>query len=166
MLSATHPALPSTGRASYFVLAALLLLTLAVGWSGSLITTTQIPGWYAALDKPSWTPPNWLFGPVWTTLYVLIAVAGWRVADRQSAGHHAWGVWWMQMALNAAWTPLFFGAHVTGVALVVILALLATVAWFIRATWRTDRIASLLFMPYLAWIGYASTLNAGIWWLN
>lgn len=151
---------------SYALLAALILLCLAVGWTGSLITIDQIPTWYQSLEKPAWTPPNWLFGPVWTTLYVLIGVAGWRVAPAHAPGHDAWGLWWMQLALNAAWTPLFFGAHLLGVALVVIFALLITIVWFIRATWSRDRMASLLFVPYLAWIAYASSLNAGIWWLN
>lgn len=166
MLTASNPVVLPVRRASYAVLAGLVALSLAVGWAGSFITTDQIPTWYQSLAKPSWTPPNWLFAPVWTTLYVLIGIAGWRVADPRSPGHRAWGLWWMQLALNGAWTPLFFGAHATGVALIVILALLVTIVMFIRATWHSDRIASLLFVPYLLWIAYASSLNAGVWWMN
>lgn len=153
-------------RSSYLTLAGLILLSLAVGWAGSLVTTSQIPTWYAALDKPSWTPPNWLFAPVWTTLYVLIGMAGWRVSDARAPGHGVWGLWWGQLALNAAWTPLFFGAHVVGLALVVILLLLVAISWWIQSTWTRDRVSSLLFVPYLVWIAYASSLNAGIWWMN
>lgn len=166
MSTVLHPASRARGASSYALLGALILLCLAVGWTGSLVTTDQIPTWYQTLEKPAWTPPNWLFGPVWTTLYVLIGIAGWRVAPAHAPGRDAWGLWWMQLALNAAWTPLFFGAHLVGVALVVILALLITIVWFIRATWSRDRMASLLFVPYLVWIAYASSLNAGIWWLN
>jgi benzodiazapine receptor len=151
---------------SLWVLGSLILVCLAVGWAGSLVTTAQTPTWYASLDKPSWTPPNWVFAPIWTTLYVLMGIAGWRVAHAMAPGHAAWPVWWIQLVLNGAWTPLFFGAHQLGIALLVILALVAAVGLFIGVTWSRDRTASLLFLPYLVWIGYASSLNAAILWLN
>lgn len=151
---------------SLWTLVGLVSLCLSVGWAGSLFTTAQIPTWYASLAKPAWTPPDWLFAPVWTTLYVLIGIAGWRVASPRAPGHAAWPHWWMQLALNGLWTPLFFGLHRVAVALLVILALVTVVGLFIRATWSHDRVASLLFIPYLAWIGYASSLNAAILWLN
>lgn len=130
------------------------------------MTVDEIPTWYASLDKPAWTPPNGLFGPVWTTLYVLIGVAGWRVARHDAPGHDAWLIWWVQLALNGLWTPIFFGAHRLGLALIVIVTLVAAVAVFIRLTWSRDRSASLLFVPYLIWISYATNLNAAILWLN
>jgi tryptophan-rich sensory protein len=153
-------------RASIWLLAGLILLCLAVGWAGSLVTRTQIPTWYAALDKPSWTPPSWLFGPVWTTLYVLIGTAGWRVAPRTSSAHRAWPHWWIQLVLNGIWTPLFFGAHQVASALIVLVMLVLSILMFIRLTWSHDRVASLLLVPYLAWTSFATTLNAGILWLN
>lgn len=153
-------------RPSPWILAGLILLCLLVGWLGSFVTIEQIPRWYQALAKPSWTPPNWLFGPVWTTLYVLMGIAGWRVAGPAPRARAAWHVWWGQLALNAIWTPLFFGAHQLGAALIVILLLCLLIVRFIVLAWRSDRLASLLFMPYLLWVGYASSLNAAIWVLN
>jgi translocator protein len=148
------------------VLGGLILLCLAVGWAGSLFTASEIPTWYAALDKPVWTPPNWLFAPVWTTLYVLMGVAGWRVAHPMAEAHGVWPLWWVQLALNGIWTPLFFGVHLVGVALVVIVALIVAVGAFIYLTWSRGRLASVLFIPYLIWICYASSLNAAILSLN
>jgi benzodiazapine receptor len=165
-MSTIAPSSTRSAAASFSTLAGLILLSLSVGWAGSLITADQIPAWYASLEKPAWTPPNWLFAPVWTTLYVLMGVAGWRVAHREAPAHDAWRLWWVQLALNGIWTPLFFGAHWVGLALVVIVALVAAVAAFISTTWSRDRIASLLFVPYLIWISYATNLNAAILWLN
>jgi benzodiazapine receptor len=159
-------AAPLSQTPSLWTLAGLVLLCLTVGWAGSFITTSQIPTWYAALSRPAWTPPNWLFAPVWTTLYVLMGIAGWRVAHPSAPGHRAWPVWWIQLVLNGIWTPLFFGAHQVALALVVILALAVTIGLFIRATWSRDRFTALLFVPYLVWISYASSLNAAILWLN
>lgn len=156
----------TSGAASLWTLAGLIALCLGVGWAGSLLTIDEIPTWYASLNKPAWTPPSWLFGPVWTTLYVLIGIAGWRVARREAPAHDAWWIWWVQLALNGLWTPIFFGAHRLGIALIVIVALVAAVAIFIRLTWARDRLASLLFVPYLIWISYATNLNAAILWLN
>lgn len=153
-------------RASFGLLAALIVLCLAVGWSGSLVTQEQIPTWYAALEKPAWTPPPAVFGPVWTVLYILMGVAGWRVAKRDSPGHPAWGLWWIQLLLNAAWTPLFFGAHAITAAALLIGALWVAVAWFIGRTWRLDRVAAWCFVPYLLWITYAASLNIGVVTLN
>lgn len=165
MPTTANPSFPSH-RASYPMLAGLILLCLGVGWAGSLVTTEQIPTWYASLEKPAWTPPSWLFAPVWTTLYVLIGIAGWRVAHQDAPAHDAWPVWWIQLALNGIWTPIFFGAQQPGLALVVILALVAAVAIFIRTTWSRDRVSGWLFVPYLIWISYATNLNAAIFWLN
>ena len=122
-------------------------------------------GWYAGLVKPSFNPPAWLFGPVWTVLYVLIAIAGWRVWQRDRSG---WPMrlWWAQMALNFLWTPVFFGAHQLGLAFVVILLMLAAILGFIATAWRLDRGAAWLFVPYAAWVAFASLLNGSIWMLN
>ena len=122
-------------------------------------------GWYAGLAKPSFNPPAWIFGPVWTMLYMLIAFAGWRIFERDRAG---WPMrlWWAQLALNFLWSPVFFAAHRIGLALVVILLLLAAIFAFIAASWRQDRLAAWLFAPYAAWVAFASALNGSLYLLN
>jgi len=154
--------------AHVWVLVGLVGLCVGVGALEGLMTRDAIRSWYAALQQPAWTPPNAAFGPVWTTLFVLMGVAGWLVyrAPAAPARRRAWQLWWMQLLLNWAWTPLFFNARQVGVALVVIVVLWCTIMAFVRVTWSTDRTAALLFLPYLAWVGYASSLNAGILWLN
>ncbi len=143
----------------------ILFLVLVLGGGLALGGLTVPGGWYAGLVKPSFNPPAWLFGPVWTVLYVLIAIAGWRVWQRDRSG---WPMklWWAQMALNFLWTPVFFGAHQLGLALVVILLMLAAILAFIATAWRRDRVAAWLFVPYAAWVAFASLLNGSIWMLN
>ena len=142
-----------------------LFLVFVVG-GGLVIGFLTTPGaWYAGLAKPSFNPPNWLFGPVWTVLYILIAIAGWR-AWHASAGGWPMRLWWGQLALNFLWSPVFFGAHQIGLALVIILLLLAAIVGFIATAWRRDRVAALLFVPYAAWVAFASSLNASLLVLN
>jgi tryptophan-rich sensory protein len=146
-------------------LSLILFLGLVVG-GGLLIGAVVTPGeWYAGLAKPAFNPPGWVFGPAWTLLYVLIAVAGWRIWQRDRGGA-AMKLWWAQLALNFAWTPVFFGAQQIALALVVILLLLATIIAFIAAARRTDRTAAWLFAPYAAWVAFATLLNAAILALN
>jgi benzodiazapine receptor len=146
-------------------LALILFLVLVVG-GGLAIGYLTAPGeWYAGLAKPWFNPPGWVFAPVWTVLYVLIAVAGWRTFERDRVG---WPMrlWWTQLALNFLWSPFFFAAHQVGLALVVILLLLAAILAFIVMAWRQDRFAEWLFTPYAAWVGFATVLNAAIFALN
>lgn len=143
----------------------LAFLVLAIG-GGLLLGASNMPGeWYASLNKPFFNPPSWLFGPVWTVLYVLIAIAGARtwMANARGLGMQ---LWFGQMALNFMWSPAFFGYRMPGVALVVVLAMLAVILAFIADRWNRDRIAALLFAPYAAWVAFASLLNAAIVWLN
>jgi benzodiazapine receptor len=143
----------------------VLFLVLVVG-GGLLVGFVAMPdSWYQTLVKPSFNPPNWLFGPVWTILYVLIAIAGWRIWNVDRAGG-ANLLWWAQLALNFMWSPAFFGLHMIGFALLIVLLMLATILAFIVAAWRQDRVAALLFVPYAAWVSFASLLNAAIWRLN
>ncbi|MCB1476399.1 MAG: tryptophan-rich sensory protein [Rhodobiaceae bacterium] len=146
---------------------ASLIVFLAIVIGGGLaIGYLTAPGeWYIALQKPPFNPPAWIFAPVWTLLYVLIAIAGWRVWQIAPAGT-AMKLWIAQMILNFLWSPTFFAAHMTGAALIVILLLLAAIIGFIATARRTDKVAALLFVPYAAWVAFASVLNASIFVLN
>ncbi len=154
----------NTKAIEFLTLFALLAATLAVGFLASQVTVPSIPGWYAGLHKPSFNPPNWLFAPVWTTLYVLMAVAAWRAWRK--AGVRLLGLYALQLALNGAWSFIFFGAHAIGLALAEIVLLLVLVLATMWRFWRKDRIAGLLFVPYAGWVLFAGVLNAAIWRLN
>jgi translocator protein len=144
-------------------LTAFLLL---VSGGGLLIGFLTMPGeWYASLNKPSFNPPNWLFGPAWTSLYILIAIAGWRVW-RSAPQSSAMKVWWVSLGLNFLWSPVFFGSQQIGLGLVVVLAMLISILAFIAAARHVDGPSSLLFVPYAAWVAFASLLNASIFYLN
>ena len=148
-------------------LVVFVALCLAVSGIGGAVTATSVGTWYQTLQKPPFNPPDWVFAPVWTTLYVLMAIAGWRVwRARSEAGRRALSVFAIQLGLNLAWSFLFFGFQQIGLALVevavLLLAILATMALF----WRIDRLAGALFLPYLIWVGYATLLNASLWQLN
>src|SRR5690242_21341510 len=128
---------------------------------GGAATRSSVSTWYPGLRKPSWTPPSQLFGPVWTVLYAQMAYSPNRVAGSSDPGRRrALTLWWLQLGLNAAWTPVFFGARRTGGAAVVIGALLPAVAATAAASARIDRRAGLLYAPYLAWSTYAAALRS------
>lgn len=144
----------------------LLIFLLVVLGGGLLIGYATLPGdWYASLNKPPFNPPNWVFAPVWSALYVCIAVAGWRTS-RLRPGSGAMRVWVAQLALNFLWSPTFFGAKMIGLALVVILLLFAAIVLFVGRVWQSDRLSGWLFVPYAAWVAFATLLNASIFWLN
>lgn len=144
----------------------LVLFVILVVGGGSLIGINNVPGeWYRALAKPPFNPPNWIFGPVWTILYVLIAVAGWRIWNAERTGG-AMSVWWLQLGLNFLWSPVFFTLNQIGLAFLIIVALLAAILAFIRINWHRDRTSAVLFLPYAAWVAFATLLNGSIWLLN
>ena len=152
-------------------LAALLSVSpvAAAGFAGSLVTMPAIPTWYAGLAKPFFTPPNWLFGPAWTLLYVLMAFAFWRILtlDRPAIDKRAAiAAFVVQIFLNGLWSFAFFGWRSPGAGLVVIAALWLAIAATIAAFARLDRLAAWLLAPYIAWTSYAATLNAGVFLLN
>lgn len=122
--------------------------------------------WYASLNQPAFAPPDWLFGPVWTVLYVLIAVAGWLVWRAQGWRSPLLALWLVQMGLNALWMPIFFGLNMLGLALVEIIMLWIAIAACVVSFHRQASVASWLMLPYLAWVSFALLLNAGYWWLN
>ena len=140
-------------------------LTLLVGAVGAALTVPAIRTWYLSLARPPGTPPNWVFGPVWTLLYVLMGIAAWLVWQRPWH-RRAMLLWGWQLLANALWAPLFFGLHLVGVALADIVVLLLLAAMTTLAFDRRSRSAAILMLPYLAWTCYATYLNAGFWWLN
>ncbi len=144
-------------------LAFFLLLVVGGGIAIGIVTA---PGaWYAGLIKPPFNPPNWIFGPVWTVLYICIAIAGWRIWLRQPNGQ-AMKLWAAQMALNFIWSPVFFSAHRMDIALGVILLMLITIVAFIIKARAKDDFAALLFLPYAAWVVFATILNGSLLYLN
>ncbi|MFM9938284.1 MAG: TspO/MBR family protein [Hyphomicrobiaceae bacterium] len=152
-----HPNLATIG--SLLVFAALVAVAATAGAMFS-------PGpWYATIIKPGWTPPNWLFGPVWTTLYVMIAIAGWLVWTR-GPRWPALGFWSGGLLLNAMWSWLFFGRQNIGLALVDIAVMWLSIVLFLVVTRQANRSAFWLFVPYFVWVSYAAALNLRIWTLN
>ncbi|VDC24687.1 TspO/MBR family protein [Pseudogemmobacter humi] len=150
-------------RAALFVVPVVL-----AGW---VIGWFNIPGpWYESLSKPAFNPPNWVFAPVWTILYLIIGVVGWRVFGRTTDSRSGTGslraLWGLQLLLNYAWSPAFFGLESAGLALVLISLLLATILAFILRALPRDRLSAGLFIPYLAWVSFAALLNFEIWRLN
>jgi tryptophan-rich sensory protein len=140
-------------------------LSLLAGVAGS----RWMPGeWYAALAKPDWNPPNWIFAPVWTSLYVLMGVAAWMVWVRAgwARGRAALGSFLLQLLLNALWSYLFFGAHLMGWALVEIVGLGSVILVTIIFFARHSTTAATLLVPYLLWVTFATILNTALWRLN
>jgi tryptophan-rich sensory protein len=158
-----------TGRRhGLLVLIGLLAAVFVVGAVGASVTIPQIPGWYRTIAKPDWTPPDWLFGPAWTTLYGLMAIAAFLVWRRPDQPARGWGLrlWWTQLAANALWSPLFFGLHWLGTALIEIGLLWLLVAATLVAFRPVRGLAAGLLVPYLLWVSFAAALNAAIWQLN
>lgn len=151
------------GRRNPWSLAAFVAIVLGGGIAIGALTGPD--AWYAALAKPSFNPPNWLFAPVWSALYVLIGIAGWLVWSRDRTGP-AMTLWWVQLVLNFLWSPAFFALHRIGLALVVIALLLAAIWAFVALTARRLPLAALLFVPYGLWVLFATALNAALFILN
>lgn len=147
------------------VLAGWLILCFGASATAAFIRPGE---WYSALQKPAWNPPAWVFGPVWSTLYVMMAVAAWLVWREGGwrRQRFALGLFLGQWLLNFLWTPLFFGLHRTGLAFAEILLLALAVAVTARAFYRVRPVAGVLLAPYLAWVAFASVLNGVLWRLN
>jgi len=142
-------------------------LCLLAGYIGAQVTYPEISTWYAALAKPSWTPPNWAFPVVWNALYVLMGVSLWLLW-RSSNGEArlAIGLFFIQLTLNAAWSPVFFGLHEIRWSVAIIVALALAIAATIAFAWDVNRAAAWLLVPYLVWVIYAASLNSAIALLN
>lgn len=157
-------------KIQYWKLLISLLLPFLAGAIGSVFTFESLSGWYTTLIKPSFQPPNYLFGPVWTTLYFLMGIAFYDVWVKHPSKSPNWfgGVTFflLQLLVNAAWSIVFFGLHEVGVALIVILILWLLLLLTIIAFWRISKIAGVLLLPYIAWVSFAVLLNTAIFILN
>ncbi len=150
-------------------LGGFLLLSVAVSAIGGAVTAFSVGTWYHALVKPAWNPPNWLFGPAWTALYLMMAAAAWRVWRLRETNPAVRAVlvgYGVQLGLNCLWSVLFFGLRSPGAALVDVVLLWGALVWLQIRLGRIDRIAASLWAPYVAWVTFASALNFEIWRMN
>jgi len=145
-----------------------LVVSFVICFGAAFVGTRFLPDeWFKRLNKPSWNPPNWLFAPVWTLLYALMAIAAWRVWEQ--VGLNAalvLALFVIQLVLNSAWTWIFFGLHRLDRAFVDIVVLWVLIAATLIGFWQVNPLAGLLLLPYLAWVSFASFLNLTIWRLN
>jgi benzodiazapine receptor len=152
-------------RRSWLVLAGCIAAAFIAGAIGSAATFENVRSWYPTLVKPSWNPPGWVFGPVWTTLYVLMGLAAWR-AWRAGAARALVAGYFVQLVFNALWSVLFFALKQPAWALAEMLILWGLLAWLLVGFWRVDRWAGVLWLPYFLWVSFATVLTATIVRLN
>jgi translocator protein len=155
-----------TTRGSWLALAGFVVLCLTAGGLGGWAVSQPVVDWYPGIAKPSWNPPSWLFAPVWTTLYVMMAVAAWLVWLTGQRVRGALALFFIQLAFNVAWSFIFFAAHSPGWAFVEVLAFVTALALTTYRFFRHSTAAGLLMLPYLAWVSFAAVLNFAIWQLN
>jgi tryptophan-rich sensory protein len=149
-------------------LAAFIAVCFGISALGGLVSVQSVTTWYATLDKPPFNPPDRVFAPVWTLLYLMIAFSGWRVWRLRGLAGAAreLTIYAVQLVLNVAWSFIFFGAHLIGLALAEIGVLLIVIVINAAMFWRVDRLAGWLLVPYAAWVAFAATLNFALWRLN
>lgn len=171
-MTTAQPLLPKT-RQSAIALAACVLVCLAVGGLGSWLTTPGLEPWYASLNKPAFNPPNWIFAPVWTTLFLFMAYAFWRIWSLPTTiiGEHrlrgqAIMAFAAHLLLNLSWSAAFFYTQSPGLGLIVIAVFWVSIVTVMILFFKLDRLAGLLFVPYLAWVSFAAVLNFSIFQLN
>ncbi len=145
---------------------AFVVLCLAISSISGWVTAHNVNDWYATLIQPSYSPPNWVFGPVWTVLYIMIGIAGGLLWVQRKS--HPWAFRWyiVQLIINFAWSFVFFGAELIGWALLDICLLWASILITIICAYRANRWAAFLLMPYFMWVSFAVTLNASLFYLN
>ena len=151
---------------SILTLPLFLALCLGLGFAGALVTRPALDDWYRTLRKPSWNPPNQVFGPVWTLLYCLMAVAAWRVWCRQGDDHFPMTIFGIQLGLNFVWSGLFFGLRRPWLAFTEVVMLWLAIVWTMITFHAVDPLATTLLWPYLLWVSFASTLNFAIATMN
>lgn len=151
-------------------IAVVLMTCLVVGYLSGMVTRESITTWYPTLVKPSFNPPNWIFAPVWTILYIMMGVAGGMVWNRMEQDTErvkkAFAFFIIQLALNAIWSLLFFYLHNPFLALIEIVLLWLLIFETYTQFKKIDKVAGMLLIPYLAWVSFAMVLNGSIWWLN
>ena len=157
-----------TKRTRWIGLVVFVVVCLGAGGLGAIATTPEIEGWYTTIEKPSWNPPDYVFGPVWTTLFVMMAIAAWMVWKPEGfqAATMPLTLFAVQLGLNVAWSWIFFGMHQPGWAFLEIVVLWVAIVATTVAFFRRSKIAGWLMVPYLAWVSFASVLNFTIWRLN
>ncbi len=155
-------------KKQYFVLVGFFALCFGVSSIGGVITAGSVNGWYQTLAKPGFNPPDWIFAPVWATLYGMMAIAGWLVwrAHGVKAAWIAHLAFLVQLGLNLLWSYLFFGLQELGLAFGEILVLFSAILTTLILFWRLNPLAGLLFVPYTLWVSFAAVLNAAIWRMN
>ncbi|HPG00871.1 MAG TPA: tryptophan-rich sensory protein [Kiritimatiellia bacterium] len=155
-------------RRSLLSMLAWFALCFGAGALGSLFTASAVPTWYAGLVKPAWNPPAWVFGPVWTLLYLMMAVAAWMIWRQAPSTSRSQALRWfmLQLLLNAMWSPAFFGCHSPVAGLVIIMVLWLAIVMTVVLFWKASRVAGVLLLPYLAWVSFATALNFAVWKLN
>jgi len=148
--------------------AVFLALTLAISMIGGAVTATSVGTWYQDLAKPFFNPPDWVFAPVWSTLFLLMAVAAWRVwrLGGVKVRFRELSVFGFQLALNLGWSVLFFGLRMPSWAFIEMILLFAAIIWMVWSFWHCDQWAGMLLLPYAVWVGFALLLNGSIWYLN
>lgn len=153
----------------YLKLAASVFVCLAAGGIGTVFTVQSIPTWYSTLNKPVFSPPNYLFGPVWTVLYILMGISlylVWKRGLKTGKVRSALYIFGIQLILNAIWSPIFFGLKNLLLALIVIIVMWIYILKTILVFLKIDKTAGYLLYPYLAWVSFASLLNFSVWLLN
>jgi benzodiazapine receptor len=157
-------------KSNIVALVIALVAPFVVAAIGSIATGSSVSTWYPTLNKPAWNPPAWVFGPVWTLLYLMMGIASWLVwqkrAQNEAQVRRALGWYGLQLGLNLVWSVIFFGLRQVGLALIEIVALWSTLTITIVKFGRIRRAAAGLLLPYLLWTTFATALNAAIWWLN
>ncbi|MCC6273938.1 MAG: tryptophan-rich sensory protein [Deltaproteobacteria bacterium] len=153
-------------KRSTLVLLGFLLLSVAVQAAGAWATFSEIPTWYQGLNKPEWNPPPWVFGPVWTVLYVLMAVAAWLAWRELGLRSGALRLYFLQLLFNLLWSYLFFWGHSPFLALIDIGLLWLAIGATAFAFWRARPLAGALLLPYWGWVSFAAALNFSIWRLS
>jgi benzodiazapine receptor len=157
-------------KSNIVALVIALVAPFGVAAIGGIATGSSVSTWYPTLNKPAWNPPAWVFGPVWTLLYLMMGIASWLVwqkrAQNEARVRGALGWYGLQLGLNLGWSVIFFGLRQVGLALIEIVALWSTLAITIVKFGRIRRAAAGLLLPYLLWTTFATALNAAIWWLN
>jgi len=145
-----------------------LFVTFLAAFVGNFFTVSSIPTWYASLNKPSFSPPNWLFGPAWTVLYVLMAIAAFLVwkKRKESETKSSLCFYFAQLLLNSAWSVAFFGLQNPFLGFLVIIILWLLIVITMVKFWKIERVAGLLFIPYILWVSFATILNFAVWQLN